>query len=209
MNYEIILATNNKHKLKEVREILTPEGIIVYGLSDLGLVPEDVDENGSTYYENALIKAKAVQKLTILPIISDDSGIEITALNNEPGIYSARYAKKDSKEEIVIWLTSNFTNNKVYKIAYETGITNINKGSGEKIAYLRSVKVYEFWRRINQKYGTPDNKEDILWGLGENKPYMKAATGRLLLEDPMLRELDYTRMSREDQKFMNTNLYNF
>ncbi|MBP5399886.1 MAG: hypothetical protein J6Y53_05695 [Alphaproteobacteria bacterium] len=124
-------------------------------------------------------------------------------------VESARYAKKDSKEEIVIWLTSNFTNNKVYKIAYETGITNINKGSGEKIAYLRSVKVYEFWRRINQKYGTPDNKEDILWGLGENKPYMKAATGRLLLEDPMLRELDYTRMSREDQKFMNTNLYNF
>lgn len=93
MNYEIILATNNKHKLKEVREILTPEGIIVYGLSDLGLVPEEVDENGSTYYENALIKAKAVQKLTILPIISDDSGIEISALNNEPGIHSSRYAE--------------------------------------------------------------------------------------------------------------------
>ncbi len=124
-------------------------------------------------------------------------------------VESARFAKKDSKEEIAIWLTSNFTNNKVYKIAYETGITNINRGSGEKIAYLRSVKIYEFWRRINQKYGNPDNKEDILWGLGDNKPYMKAATGRLMLEDPMLRELDYTRMSREDQKFMNTNLYNF
>ena len=124
-------------------------------------------------------------------------------------VESARFAKKDSKEELVIWLTSNFTNNKVYKIAYETGITNINRGSGEKIAYLRSVKIYEFWRRINQKYGNPDNKEEILWGLGDNKPYMKAATGKLLLEDPMLRELDYTRMSREDQKFMNTNLYNF
>ena len=124
-------------------------------------------------------------------------------------VESAHFSKKDSKEEIVVWLTSNFTNNKVYKIAYETGITNINPGSGEKITYLRSVKIYEFWRRINQKYGNPDNKDDVLWGLGDNKPYMKAATGKLLLEDPMLRELDYTRMSREDQKFMNTNLYNF
>lgn len=124
-------------------------------------------------------------------------------------VESARFSKDDSKEEITIWLTSNFTRNKVYKIAYETGITGINRGSSAKIAYLRSIKVYEFWRRINQKYGSPDNKDDVLWGLGENKPYMKASTGHLLLEDPMLRELDYTRMSREDQRFMNTNLYNF
>ena len=92
MNYEIILATNNKHKLKEVREILSPHKIIVYGLSDLATKLGDVEENGTTYAENALIKAKAVQKLTSMPIISDDSGLEITALNNEPGIHSARYA---------------------------------------------------------------------------------------------------------------------
>ena len=93
MNYEIVLATNNKHKLKEVREILTPEGIIVYGLSDLGLKPEEVDENGTTYFENALIKAKSVQKLTTMPIIADDSGIEISALDWQPGIHSARFAE--------------------------------------------------------------------------------------------------------------------
>ena len=92
MNYEIILATNNKHKLKEVREILTPEGIIVYGLNDLGLKPEEVEENGKTYFDNALIKAQAVAKLTSMPVIADDSGIEISALNNEPGIHSARFA---------------------------------------------------------------------------------------------------------------------
>ena len=92
MNYEIILATNNKHKLQEVREILSPHHIIVYGLSDLASKLEDVEENGKTYAENALIKAKAVQKLTTMPIISDDSGLEITALNNEPGLHSARYA---------------------------------------------------------------------------------------------------------------------
>lgn len=93
MNYEIVLATGNKHKLKEVREILSPHHIIVYGLSDLASKLEDVEENGTTYAENALIKAKAVQKITTMPIISDDSGLEIKALNNEPGIHSARYAE--------------------------------------------------------------------------------------------------------------------
>ena len=92
MNYEIILATNNKHKLQEVREILSPHHIVVYGLSDLASKLEDVNENGTTYAENALIKAKAVQKITTMPIISDDSGLEIIALNNEPGLHSARYA---------------------------------------------------------------------------------------------------------------------
>ena len=92
MNFEMILATNNKHKLLEVREILSPHKIIVYGLGDLASKLEDVEENGKTYAENALIKAKAVQKLTTMPIIADDSGLEIIALNNEPGMHSARYA---------------------------------------------------------------------------------------------------------------------
>ena len=93
MNYEIILATNNKHKLKEVREILSPHKIVVYGLSDLNIKLPEVEENGTTYFENALIKAKAVQAFTTMPIIADDSGLEITALNNEPGLHSARYAE--------------------------------------------------------------------------------------------------------------------
>lgn len=92
MNYEIILATNNKHKLQEVRQILSPHKIVVYGLNDLNLKVKDVEENGKTYAENALIKAKAVQELTTMPIIADDSGLEITALDNRPGMLSARYA---------------------------------------------------------------------------------------------------------------------
>ena len=92
MDYEIILATNNKHKLHEVRSFFRPHHVIVYGLDDLNLKPEEVEENGKTYAENALIKAKAIQKLTKMPIIADDSGLEIIALNNEPGMHSARYA---------------------------------------------------------------------------------------------------------------------
>ncbi|MCF0107606.1 MAG: RdgB/HAM1 family non-canonical purine NTP pyrophosphatase [Bacilli bacterium] len=93
MNREIILATNNKHKLQEVREILSPKGFIVYGLNDLQLKPEEVEENGKTYRENALLKAKSVQKLTEMPIIADDSGLEILAMNNEPGLHTARFAE--------------------------------------------------------------------------------------------------------------------
>ena len=92
MTFELLLATSNKHKLREVREILTPHKVIVYGLNDLNLQVEDVEENGKTYAENALIKAKAVQKVTKMPIIADDSGLEIMALDNRPGMQSARYA---------------------------------------------------------------------------------------------------------------------
>ena len=93
MNFEIVLATNNKHKLQEVRGFLAPHKIVVYGLNDLNLKPEEVEETGKNYYENALLKAQAVAKLVDLPIIADDSGLEIEALNNEPGLHSARYAE--------------------------------------------------------------------------------------------------------------------
>ncbi len=123
-------------------------------------------------------------------------------------ISQAQFNKYDSKETVQIFLTSTFTNNKIYKITYKTEAAN-NAGNSPKAVYLRNIKVYDFWKKINQKYGVPDNKEDVLWGLGGTKPYLKASTGYLLLEDPMLRELDYTRMSREDQRFMNTDLYTF
>ena len=92
MNYELILATNNAHKLKEVREILSPHKITVYGLNDLNLKPKDVEENADTYSGNALIKAKSIQELTTMPIIADDSGMEIEAMDNQPGLHSARFA---------------------------------------------------------------------------------------------------------------------
>ena len=119
-----------------------------------------------------------------------------------------KYAKFDSKEEIEIYLTSNFTENKVYKIVYRSRIAAIT-GNSPKAVYIRNIKVYDFWKKINQKYGQPDNKTTVTWGLGGNNPYLKAATGYLVLEDPIFRELDYTRMSREDQRFINSDFYNF
>ena len=92
MNFEILLATNNKHKLEEVRQILSPHGIIVYCISDLNLDYKEPEENGLTYKDNALIKANALKELTDLPVIADDSGLEIEALDNKPGLYSSRFA---------------------------------------------------------------------------------------------------------------------
>lgn len=134
--------------------------------------------------------------------------IKIARQDKHEYIETAAYAKFDTKEDIEIRFTSNFTNNKAYKIVYKSEALNIG-GNSPKMMYLRNIKIFDFWKKINQKYGAPDNKDDVMWGLGGNKPYMQAGTGRLILEDPMLRELDYTRMSREDQRFMNTNLYSF
>lgn len=128
--------------------------------------------------------------------------------DNHQYVQTLKYAKFDTKEEIEITLTSNFTDNKVHKIEYRSMTTNIS-GNSPKSTYLRNIKVYDFWKKINQKYGKPDDKENVTWGMGGNKPFMKAATGYLRLEDPMLRELDYTRMSREDQRYLNTDLYSF
>ena len=94
MNFELLVATNNAHKLKEIRQILTPHHILVYGMKDLNIDIGEVEENGSTYYENALIKARALQQVTKMPIIADDSGLEILALNNMPGLHSARFAEE-------------------------------------------------------------------------------------------------------------------
>lgn len=128
--------------------------------------------------------------------------------NNYQYVYEAKFDNFHSKESVSIFLTSNFTGNKIYKIIYHSDAANI-RGSGPKADYLRNIKIYDFWKKINQKYGVPDNQEQVIWGLGDNKPFLQAATGRLLLYDKLLQELDYTRMSREDQRFMNTAVYTF
>lgn len=135
--------------------------------------------------------------------------IQMAKKNSYQYVERATYSKFDTREEIEVRFTSTFTNNKAYRISYKSEAAVNITGNSQKQIYLRNIKVYDFWKKINQKYGTPDNKDDVIWGLGGNKPYLQAGTGRLVLEDPMLRELDYTRMSREDQKFMNTDLYSF
>lgn len=87
-----VLASHNAHKLKEVQEILTPLNIEIINSREANL--SDVEETGETFAQNALLKAVAGVKEAKRPVIADDSGLCIEALDNAPGVYSARFAAK-------------------------------------------------------------------------------------------------------------------
>ena len=95
---KVVLASKNKHKLVEISKITEKFDMELVLQSELG-VDIDVEENGTTFEENSLIKARAVMEATGLPALADDSGIAVDALNGEPGIYSARYGFDDSLDD--------------------------------------------------------------------------------------------------------------
>ncbi len=87
---KMVLASKNQKKMKEMNEILSGMGVEVCLQSDVG-IDIDVEETGTTFEENSLLKAKAVMEASGLPAIADDSGLCVDALNGAPGVYSARY----------------------------------------------------------------------------------------------------------------------
>ncbi|MGN0695426.1 MAG: RdgB/HAM1 family non-canonical purine NTP pyrophosphatase [Oscillospiraceae bacterium] len=93
---KIVLASGNKNKLREIREILEPLGYEVLSEKEAG-AETDVEENGSTFEENAEIKARAIYDMLHVPVIADDSGLTVDYLNGAPGIYSARYAEEGKR----------------------------------------------------------------------------------------------------------------
>ena len=95
---KVVLASKNAHKLVEISRITEKFGFELVLQSQLG-VDIDVEETGTTFEENSLLKAEAVMKATGLPALADDSGIAVDALNGEPGIYSARYGFDDSLDD--------------------------------------------------------------------------------------------------------------
>ena len=99
MERKIIFATGNQDKMKEIQMILEDLGIVVSSMKEAG-IDVDIVEDGTTFEENAMIKAEAIAKLTDAIVLADDSGLEIDYLNKEPGIYSARYAGTDTSYEI-------------------------------------------------------------------------------------------------------------
>lgn len=94
----LVLASNNKNKLREFRELFSGTGIEVISQSEAGCSFE-VEETGTTFAENAWLKANAVTAASGLPAVADDSGLIVDALNGEPGIYSARYGPGHSASD--------------------------------------------------------------------------------------------------------------
>lgn len=96
---KIIFATGNEGKMREIRRILSDLDVEVLSLKEAG-IHADIVEDGKSFRENAIIKAKAICQLTGEVVLADDSGLEIDYLNGEPGIYSARYLGEDTSYRI-------------------------------------------------------------------------------------------------------------
>lgn len=95
---KIILASNNKGKIREISEILTPLGFEVISMKQAG-IDIDIEENGTTFKENAAIKARTIFELTKTAVIADDSGLAVEYLNGAPGVYSHRYGGENADDE--------------------------------------------------------------------------------------------------------------
>lgn len=124
-----VLASNNKHKLVEIKTMLKDKIEEIYTLKDMGIEIE-IEENGTTFEENAYIKASTIAKLTGLPAIGDDSGICVDALGGEPNIYSARYAGEPCNDAN----NNKKLLDKLHALEQKTGVVN-------RKAYFQSVVV--------------------------------------------------------------------
>jgi len=136
---KICFATHNKNKLSEINEIL--RGFEVVGLNDIGC-PEEIQETGNTLAENSKIKAKFVADNFGISCFADDTGLEVEALNGEPGVYSARYAgdERDNQANINLLLQKleSHTNRSA---RFRTVITLILKGNAYQFEGLVKGKI--------------------------------------------------------------------
>ncbi len=123
---EIVIATQNKGKLNEYKELLGKDFTLL-SLADVGFF-EDVEETGSTFEENSYIKAKAVFDFCSVPTLADDSGLMVDALSGAPGVYSARYAgiHGDDVKNYTL-LLKNLENIKTRTARFKTAITLVTK----------------------------------------------------------------------------------
>ena len=103
---KIIIASNNAGKVKEYKQLLAPLGYNAVSQSEAGISLE-VDETGATFEENARLKSRAIFKISGIPVIADDSGLEVDFLNGEPGVFSARYAPVGQRRSVVLKKLNN------------------------------------------------------------------------------------------------------
>ena len=152
---KLLIATTNPGKLREYKDFLSDLPLKLVSLSDVGIV-DDIEETGKTYKENSQMKALFYAKKSGLPSISDDGGIEISALNNEPGIKSSRWIGHDATDEDLV--------NHMIKISKE--LPENNRRTAFKIVVslgLPNGKVY--------------SSEGKVEGVIAKKPHMKLVRG--------------------------------
>ncbi len=130
---EIMIATSNAHKVEEFKTMLEPLGYQVKSLLDLSETI-DIVENGETFQENALIKAKTIYNTLHMEVIADDSGLAVNAMNGEPGIYSARFMGRDTSYDIKNQYIIDFCKDKEDKgCQFVCAIAYVDKDGNEKV----------------------------------------------------------------------------
>lgn len=128
MKEEIVFATNNQNKLKEVREILS-EKYVIRSLQEIGY-NKDIPETADTLTGNAILKAQTIYEFAGLPVLADDTGLEIEFLEGRPGVYSARYAGlKCSAEQNMQKVLMEMSDTINRKAKFRTVIAYINNGN--------------------------------------------------------------------------------
>ena len=95
----IVAATKNKNKIREIGEIIRPFGMELISRDQAGVPDIEIEETGTTFEENSLIKAEEIMKLCGKPTIADDSGLEVDCIDKAPGVYSSRFAGRDGDDE--------------------------------------------------------------------------------------------------------------
>ena len=123
---EIMIATSNAHKVEEFREMLEPLGFQVRSLLDLNEQIE-IEETGTTFAENAMIKAESVHARLGIPVISDDSGLEVDAMDKAPGVYSARFLGYDTAYEVKNQFIMDQVKGKTRSARYVCAIAYVEK----------------------------------------------------------------------------------
>jgi len=129
---ELIIASNNKGKVREYREILEPSGFRVLSQEEAG-IHLDVEETGTTFEENALLKARAVRALSRCCVIADDSGLEVEALGGEPGLYSARYKGLETEHERRMAVLKGLEGSDNRRARFVTCICFVDEGGEEHL----------------------------------------------------------------------------
>ena len=138
MNKTIILATSNQGKVKEFQELLSPLGYRIISLKEAGILSNPI-ENGSTYRENSFIKAQDASLQTDSPVLADDSGIEIEAMGNKPGIHTARFAKDHGGFPAVFDVVFNMLKGKENRKAAFHCCLCLIPGKGEEPIFFEGI----------------------------------------------------------------------
>jgi XTP/dITP diphosphohydrolase len=184
---KLVFASHNQNKVNEIKSLL-PKSVEVLSLTDIGFVDE-IDETGLTLDENSKIKAKAVLKKTGYFCFADDTGLEIEALNYEPGVFSARYAgnqKNDSEniEKVLLNLQ---------------GITNRNARFRTVITLLIGQDEYYFEGRVDGKIIMEKRGE---FGFGYDPIFIPADESRTFAEMTLEEKNQFSHRARAFQKMI-------